>query len=214
MATIPLKPQYGPTLGTLLAPRWHAASRGVRVIVRAAGIGLVVLAIAVALTLWPATYSHGGPAPFHFSYRGLYRTTPEAGQYVRIDRRDDDGRLEDSFAVSPLHLPPYSGGLSGELPVYASGYIDRLRAKFSDFVLRGEGKTRVNTVPAYNIFYTARIEGREMYGRDVLLLPAREGVRDGVSLQMLTLPRPPLTSPLEVASAGVLERPVETFTIG
>jgi hypothetical protein len=52
-----------------------------------------------------------------------------------------------------------------------------------------------------------------MYGRDVLLLPAREGVRDGVSLQMLTLPRPPLTSPLEVASAGVLERPVETFTI-
>ena len=212
MATIPLKPQYGPTLGTLLAPRWHAAPRGVRVLVRAAGVGLVVLAIAAALALWPATYSHGGPAPFHFSYRGLYRTTPEAGQYVRIDRRAA-GRLEDSFAVSPLHLPPYSGGLSGELPVYASGYIDRLRAKFTGFVLRGEGKTRVNTVPAYNIFYTARIEGREMYGRDVLLLPAREGVRDGVSLEVLTLPRPPLTSPLEVASAGVLERPVETFTI-
>jgi hypothetical protein len=213
MATIPLKPQYGPTLGTLLAPRWHAAPRAVRVLVRAAAVGLVALAIAATLALWPATYSHGGPAPFHFSYRGLYRTTPEAGQYVRIDRRAT-GRLEDSFAVSPLHLPPYSGGLSGELPVYASGYIDRLRAKFSDFVLRGEGKTRVNTVPAYNIFYTARIEGREMYGRDVLLLPEGTGVRDGVALEILTLPRPPLTSPLEVASAGVLERPVETFTIG
>jgi hypothetical protein len=34
-----------------------------------------------------------------------------------------------------------------------------------------------------------------------------------VALEILTLPRPPLTSPLEVASAGVLERPVETFTI-
>jgi hypothetical protein len=213
MATIPLKPQYGPTLGTLLAPRWHAVPRPVRVLVRAAGVGLVVLAIAAVFALWPATYSRGGPTPFHFSYRGLYRTTPEAGQYVRIDRRAG-GWLEDSFAVSPLHLPPYSGGLSGELPVYASGYIDRLRAKFSDFLLRGEGKTRVNTVPAYNIFYTATVEGREMYGRDVLLLPAREGVRDGVSLEMLTLPRPPLTSPLEVASAGVLERPVETFTFG
>jgi hypothetical protein len=56
------------------------------------------------------------------------------------------------------------------------------------------------------------VEGREMYGRDVLLLPEREGVRDGVALEMLTLPRPPLT-PLEVATAGVLERPVETFTI-
>jgi hypothetical protein len=212
MATIPLKPQYGPTLGTLLAPRWHAAPRAVRILARAAGVGIVVLAVAVALTLWPATYSHGGPAPFHFSYRGLYRTTPEAGQYVRIDRRGD-GRLEDSFAVSPLHLPPYSGGLSGELPVYASGYIDRLRAKFNGFVLRGEGKTRVNTVPAYNIFYTARIEGREMYGRDVLLLPEHQGVRDGVALEMLTLPSAGVTSPLEVATAGVLERPVETFTI-
>jgi len=212
MATIPLKPQYGPTLGTLLAPRWHAAPQAVRILARAAGVGLVVLVIAATLALWPATYSHGGPAPFHFSYRGLYRTTPEAGQYVRIDRRGG-GRLEDSFAVSPLHLPPYSGGLSGELPVYASGYIDRLSGKFRDFVLRGEGKTRVNTVPAYNIFYTARIEGREMYGRDVLLLPERQGVRDGVALEMLTLPSAGVTSPLEVATAGVLERPVETFTI-
>ena len=80
-------------------------------------------------------------------------------------------------------------------------------------MLRGEGKTRVNTVPAYNIFYTTTVEGRELYGRDVLLLPAREGVRDGVALEMLTLPSPSLTSPLEVATAGVLERPVETFTI-
>jgi hypothetical protein len=212
MATIPLKPQYGPTLGTLLAGRWHGASRAVRGLVRAACVGLVVIAVAVVLTLLPAAYSHGGPAPFSFSYRGLYRTTPEPGQYVRIDRRGD-GRLEDSFAVSPLHLPPYGGGLSGELPVYASGYIDRLRAKFADFVLRGEGKTRVNTVPAYNIFYTTTVEGREMYGRDVLLLPERAGARDGVALELLTLPSPPLTSPLEVASAGVLERPVETFTI-
>jgi hypothetical protein len=212
MATIPLKPQYGPTLGTLLAPRWRAAPRAVRGLVRAACVGIVVLAVAVALTLWPATYSHGGAAPFHFSYRGLYRTAPEAGQYVRIDRRAA-GRLEDSFAVSPLRLPPYAGGLSGELPLYASGYIDGLSRKFSGFVLRGEGKTRVNTVPAYNIFYTARIEGREMYGRDVLLLPARQGVRDGVAIEMLTLPTAALTSPLEVATAGVLERPVETFTI-
>jgi hypothetical protein len=215
VASVPLKPQYGPTLGQLLAPRWHAASRTVRGAVIAAGAGLVVLTIAVALTLLPARISYGGVAPFHFSYRGLYRTAPAPGEYVRIERRSH-GRLEDSFAVGPLRLPPYAGGLSGELPLYASGYIRELSGRYSDFVLRGEGKTRVNTVPAYNVFYTATVEGREMYGRDVLLLPEGSGVRDGVDIEMLTSPSATaqITSPLEVASAGVLEEPVETFTFG
>jgi hypothetical protein len=81
--------------------------------------------------------------------------------------------------------------------------------------LRGEGKTRVNTVPAYNIFYTAMLEGRQMYGRDVLLLAERQGVRDGVAIEMLTSPsaNSKVTSPLEVASAGVLEKPLKTFTL-
>jgi hypothetical protein len=214
MATIPLKPRYGPTLGRLLEPRWRAAPRAFRGLVFAAAAGLVALAIAAALTLWPATYSHGGATPFHFSYRGLYRTAPAPGQLVRIERRAH-GRLEDSFAVAPLRLPPYSGGLSAELPLYASGYIKGLSGKYSGFVLRGEGKTRVNTVPAYNVFYTAMIEGRQMYGRDVLLLGKRQGVRDGVAIEMLTSPsaNSKVTSPLEVASAGVLEKPLKTFTL-
>jgi hypothetical protein len=215
MSSIPLKPQYGPTLGRLLTPRWNAAPRAVRGAVLAAGCGLVVLAIAVTFALLPAKFSYGGAAPFHFSYRGLYRTAPASGQYVRVERRSHGG-LEDSFAVAPLRLAPYEGALSGELPLYASGYIARLRGKYSDFVLRGEGKTRVNTVPGYNVLYTATVEGREMYGRDVLLLPERPGVRDGVALEMLTSPSADakVTSPLEVASDGVLEKPLETFTFG
>jgi hypothetical protein len=215
MPTVPLKPQYGPTLGRLLAPRWHAAGSVVRGAVIAAGIGLVALAIGAFLTLEPAKISYGGAVPFHFNYRGLYRTAPAPGEYVRVRRRAD-GRLEDSFAVSPLRLPPYAGGLSGELPLYASGYIDALSGKYRDFVLRGEGKTRVNTVPAYNVFYTATVQGREMYGRDVLLLPEQAGVRDGVAIEMLTSPtaNSQVTSPIEVAGAGVLERPLKTFTFG
>jgi hypothetical protein len=55
-----------------------------------------------------------------------------------------------------------------------------------------------------------------MYGRDVLLLPERPEVRDGVAIEMLTSPSASskVTSPLEVASAGVLEKPLETFTFG
>lgn len=215
MAAVPIKPEYGPTLGRLLSPRWRASSRIVRAIVIASILVLLALSLGAALSLLNAKYSHGGKVPFSFSYRSLYRVAPDPGGYVKIQRRSDD-RLEDSFAVEPLTLPPYSGGLSSELPLYAAGYIQTLRARYVDFVLRADGKTRVNTVPAYNILYTARVDGQTMWGRDVLLLPERPGIREGVDIVMLTSPTasPQVTSPLEVAGAGVLLKPLKTFTLG
>lgn len=211
-----MKQEYGPTLGRLLSPRWRAASPLVRRVVIAAGVGLLVLAVAVVLTLENATFSHGGRVPFGFAYRGLWRVAPDPGGYVKIERRRASGALEDSYAVEPLSLPPYSGELSGELPVYAAGYIRSLAQRHAGFVLRGEGKTRVNTVPAYQVLYTAQVEGRTMYGRDVLLLPERAGAREGVEIVMLTSPtaNAQVDSPLEVASTGVLLRPLKTFSFG
>lgn len=213
---MPIKPEYGPTLGRLLSPRWRATSRLVRRTVIVAVVGLLALVLAAALSLLNAKYSHGGKVPFSFSYRSLYRVAPDPGGYVKVQRHRSDGRVEDSFAVEPLELPPYSGGLSGELPLYAAGYIRGLRAHYVDFVLRAEGKTRVNTVPAYDVLYTALVDGQAMWGRDVLLLPDRPGVREGVDIVMLTSPTASsqVTSPLEVASAGVLLKPLKTFTLG
>jgi hypothetical protein len=216
MMAVPMKPQYGPTLGRLLSPRWRAAPALVRWVVIAAGVALLALFVAAVLTLENASFSHGGRVPFSFSYRGLYRVAANPGGYVKVQRHRSDGVLEDSFAVAPLVLPPYSGSLSGELPLYATGYIRRLARQYPGFALRGEGKTRVNTVPAYNIFYTVPVAGRRMYGRDVLLLPERTGAREGVVIMMLTSPtaNTRVKAPSEVASAGVLERPLETFTFG
>jgi len=213
---VPIKPEYGPTLGRLLSPRWRATSPLARRTAIVAMVGLLALALAAALSLLNATYSHGGKVPFSFSYRSLYRVAPNPGGYVKVQRHRSDGRLEDSFAVEPLELPPYAGGLSGELPLYAAGYIRGLRARYVDFVLRAEGKTRVNAVPAYDVLYTALVEGQTMWGRDVLLLPDRPGVREGVDIVMLTSPTASsqVTSPLEVASAGVLLKPLKTFTLG
>jgi hypothetical protein len=214
MAGVQMKPEYGPTLGRLLAPRWHAASALVRGVAICAGVALLALLVAAALTLMNATYSHGGSVPFSFDYRDLYRVPADKGGYVKIQRHRPDGSLEDSYAVDPLRLPPYSGEISGELPLYAASYIDELQRRDRDFVLQGEGKTRVNSVYGYDVFYTAVVGGREMYGRDVLLLPERPGVREGVDIVMLTSPTADseVTSPMEVAFAGVLERPLKSFS--
>lgn len=69
-------------------------------------------------------------------------------------------------------------------------------------------------MPAYNIYFTAQVKGREMYGRDVLLVPERPGARQGVTIAMLTSPtaNAQVTSPLLVATAGVLYQPLRTFS--
>jgi hypothetical protein len=214
MAAVRMKPQYGPTLGVLLSPRWRAASPLVRAIVIAACVALLALLIGAGLTLENASYSHGGPVPFSFSYRNLYRVKPDPGGFVKMQRHRSDGELEDSLAVGPLRLPPYSGTLSGELPLYAAGYITGLRRRHPQFELAGEGKTKVDTIFAYAVSYTTVLDGRTMWGRDILLLPERPGAREGVDIVMLTSPTADsqVDGPQEVGSAGVLSRPLRTFS--
>ena len=215
MPSIPLKPEYGPTLGRLLAPRWNSYPRLVRSAAILAALALLAILVGAALTLVNSSYSQSGPVPFGFDYRDLYKVPAGPGQYVQV-RAPSHGRLRESFAVGPLRLPSYKGSLSAELPVYASSYIDELRHVDAGFVLRGEGKTRVNTVPAYDILYTRKILGSTYYGRDVLLLPGHAGARLGVRITMLSEPHadPRVTSPTSVGTTGTLELPLETFTIG
>ncbi len=164
------------------------------------------------LTLLDASYSHGGKVPFSFSYRGLYRTAPNPGGYVKVTRTSH-GRLQDSFAVAPLVLAPYGGSVTAELPLFVAAYTRVLAARFADFRLEGEGKTRITpTFGGYDVRYSALVDGGRMYGRDVMLLPAGHQVREGVVVEMLTTEHASVSKP--VASSGVLETPLKTFTFG
>jgi len=216
MVVVPIKPEYGPTLGHLLAPRWHAASRAARRTVVLGGAALLVALVAAVLTLENASYSHGGSVPFSFSYRDLYRVAPDPGGYVKVQRHSANGALAESFAVDPLLLPPYTGELSAEMPVFAASYIRALGRRDSDFELRGEGKTKVNGVPAYDIFYTTSVDGRKMFGRDFLLLGEAKGAREGVAIVILLASgaSPSITSPAEVATGSTLGRPLKSFSLG
>ncbi|HEY2631473.1 MAG TPA: hypothetical protein VGI26_03755 [Solirubrobacteraceae bacterium] len=212
MTSIPLKPQYGPTLGRLLEPRWRAAPKVARVMVVGVAVALLVLAVGGALTLLNASYSHGGRVPFSFSYKGLYRTTPDHGGYVKV-ASISSGRLRNSFAVAPIVLAPYTGSVTGELPLFASGYIHTLERRFADFKLKGEGKTRItSTLAGYDVRYTMLLDGRAMYGRDIMLMPPGRHVLEGVVIEMLTDEHASVAKP--VANSGVLETPLKTFAFG
>jgi hypothetical protein len=218
VAAIPIKAEYGPTLGRLLAPRWHAASRGARAAVIAALVLLVLAAGGIALTLLNARYSHGGEVAFHFDYRGLYRTAPEPGGYVKVQRLGPKGAFEYSYAVAPLQLPPYRGSITGELPLYAGTYSAALGRRFLDYVPRGEGKTRVNNnITGYEVLFTATVRGKPAYGRAVMLLPDGAHERRGVEVVMLAAKDARelrANTPMEVGATGVLLRPLKTFSFG
>ncbi len=212
MVSVPLKPQYGPTLGKLLEPRWRSAAPAVRAVIITAAVGLLALAVGAVLTLLDASYSHGGPVPFSFHYKGLYRTAPDRGGYVKV-ARSSGGRLQDSYAVAPLVVAPYQGSVTGELPLTAASYAHTLAARFAGLRIEGEGKTRISSsLQGYELLYTALVAGRKMYGRDVTLLPDRRGAREGVVIEMLS--NEPATISLPVASSGVLETPLKTFSFG
>ena len=156
MAAVPIKPEYGPTLGRLLAPRWRAASRrAARAVIAARASASLALLVGVVLTLLNATYSHGGAVPFSFSYRSLYRVDARTRRLREgSGARRATGALEYSFAVDPLALPPYTGASRASCRSTPAATSARCARRYPDFVLRGEGKTRVNTRAGYQVLYT------------------------------------------------------------
>lgn len=218
MTAIPLQSQYGPTLGALLAPRWRRVPRAGRALVILAGVALVVAVAGAVATLEHPRLSHAGSVSFGFAYPGLYRASPPTGVDALV-RRTKDGGVEDSFAVAELKLAPYRGEPSGALALYAAGDIHRLATTYPGFKLRGEGWTQLNSISpyaVYNVFFRARVGGREMYGRDTLLLPERAGARRGVAISMLTAvgANKQVDSPLLVGAKGALAAPLGSFTLG
>jgi hypothetical protein len=212
LTSIPLKPQYGPTLGKLFEPRWRSAAPAVRALVVAAGVGLLALMVALVLSLLNASYSHGGSVPFSFEYRGLYKTPPNPGGFVKV-AHSSGGKLKDSYAVAPLSIAPYVGSVTGELPLAAAAYTRTLAARFSGFRLEGEGKTRISSkLAGYDVLYSALVDGQKLYGRDVILIPPHRGASDGVVIEMLSSESASVSKP--VASSGVLETPLKTFEFG
>lgn len=212
MTSIPLKPQYGPTLGRLLEPRWRSAAPTVRALVIAVGVGLLALMIALVLSLLNASYSHGGAVPFSFEYRSLHKTAPNPGGFVRV-ARSSGGKLEDSYAVAPLAIGSYRGSVTGELPLAAAAYARTLATRFPAFRQEGEGKTRISsTLAGYQVLYSALVDGQRLHGRDVILIPSHHGANEGVVVEMLS--NEPATVSKPVASSGVLETPLKTFAFG
>ena len=111
------------------------------------------------------------PVAYNLAYAPqARRVAPEGRETLRI-ASPPGATAPYSFAVSTLRLPGYRGDVSAELTLLSATLIEQMRARIPGFVYRGDGRVNVNRQPGYQIVYQARIGGKTVYGKRVLLVP-------------------------------------------
>lgn len=180
-----VRPEFGPTLPELLAPR-------LRRLPRAARFALAALALLVVLGLAKVLFGGGGsaalrgivvrePIAANFVYRApFHKLTPGPGELAKVGAANGQ-----SFAVRELRVAPYRGDAAGMLPVLASQLEAKMERELPGFQWRYDGRTNVNRIQGYEILFQYRPNGKLTYGRRILLLPTVTATQ-GVDLLLLS----------------------------
>ena len=214
----PVRPEFRPTLPELLAPRMRGMGRA-RV---AAIVALGLLATAALALLIRGSGSTTDtvvvrdPVAFNLVYdtARLERTQPPpAGTALELRTPASDPDAE-TFTVRPITLPAYAGDPAGEQPIVASALIEQMRRADPAFILRSEGRTRINRQPGYQIQFQTRVGGRTAYGRRALLFPDEPGVREGADITVLSVRSDTIPNVDAVGSNGPMKQPYRSFRFG
>jgi GNAT superfamily N-acetyltransferase len=199
----------GPTLPQLVGAR------------RARRLLLAALAAAAALVAWNALRPEPGigrvlverPVAFNLDAGELGRADAPAGAVLRLARPQGE-----SLTARPVALPAYRGDVVAALMATAPERARALRAELGDdLVVRGEGRTRVNEQPGYQLQYQFRQDGATAYGRLVLLVPKEQDdpmPRRGVALDLRTPRNGAVPNVFAVGNNGVLKTPLRSFRFG
>lgn len=216
-----VRPEYGPTLPELVAPRIAGVPRRTRVVVAIAAVAVVAAAVA-ALVLRgadPVEVVVREPVAFTlvFDEAALQRVAPPAGAELALRERGD--RAPQRLRVEPLELPAYRGDPSAAVLGISAQAIDRLRREVPGFVLRSEGRFRLNEATSgYAISFQGRDGGKVRYGKQVLAYPdPAEGdpmPREALRVTLL-LDRSPANPNVDsVGVNGPLKRPLRSIRFG
>ena len=219
-----MQERFGPSLPQVLAPRIDRLPALARRV--GAVIALVILAVIIALVLRTRDPVYrGSVGPVHFSVtwpHALTRETPARGELLSL-RQQSGSSLLATFTVTPLHLAPYAGEISGQLPIVAINYERGLERRYGAlFTPWSLGRTRIINTAAFTFTYKLVQGGETYFGRVVFITPHLSGDRTGLILSMLqgrphvilreaTAPAAP--TPDAVGAGGSLQEPLQHLRI-
>lgn len=203
MSPLSVKREFGPTLPQLVSSRLLAVVAAVLAIVAA------VVLLSGATERDETTVVVREPVAFNLRHGpALERVRALPGEQLRLRGRDQ------SFTVRPLSLPAYRGEPAGSLPAFAETAIRELDARYEDFELADEGRARINENPGYGVGFRARLDGRRVWGRLVMLVPDEPAVRQGVTIEMVAGRRAGVSNASEVGTVGQVKLPYRSFRFG
>ena len=180
----PARPDYGPSLPGLLRRRFGIRERITKLVALVIAVAIAI-GVVFALLSGPEHVVYRAGPTFNIQYSSdvLERVAPRGAELVRLEAHEGD--LTPSITISGLRLPAYSGNVtSGLLPVYVDGHQRELSRMLEDFRLRDEGSARFNDAQGYQVGFRFGPPGHFTWGRDVMLVPGDEDVREGVVLRL------------------------------
>lgn len=207
-----VKPQYGPSLVQMLAPR--------PLVVRTAAAALAALLVAAVVIV--ALRSRADetfvlehqPVTYNLVYGPQFERVQRPGALLAL-RNTRDGLFLDSYVLRDLSLPPYRGAVGGMLPLYANGYVDKLRRRYRGFQFVGEGRTRINNGIGYQVTFRSKLGARTLYGRHLLLVEDQpDGLRRGVIVELESTAAAGTPNADEIGNHGALKSPLRSFRFG
>jgi len=223
VSSLPVKPEFGPSLPELAGPRWRRLPRAARAgaVVLAAlllvGLAALVLGGGAGERTVVVEPERGNGVAFNLRHATtLARVEPAGGELLRLEQRRGDA-VVGAFAVRPLRLPAYRGAPGGVFPALAERLIAELGGRYTDLEVADEGRVNVNEAPGYAVGFRARRDGQRVWGRTVLLVPATDPpmpVRDGVRIDLVASPGSGVANPADVGAVGQLKLPLRSFRFG
>lgn len=218
-----VREELGPSLPQLAAPHWQPLPRRRRVALVAAGVALLIVLVAARFALRedPLTIEVvREPVAFNLIHRADFDPVdPRPGELLRLEGvLPGRSGARESFTVRPLTVAPFRGDISAAYLLLASRRLAELRAADPAVRYRGEGKTRINLIPGYQLTYQTRRAGRLVYGKRFFLVPepgdGEPQGREGVELTLLAPYSGQTPNPAAVGSDVLLKAPLRSFRFG
>jgi hypothetical protein len=210
-----VREEFGPTLPELLGRRLGMRQRTVWLSLAAIGAVAVVVVALLALRGDPSQHTIVVREPVTYNLirtDALRRVAPRPGETLRLQSRSGPPQ---SFAVRPLRLAPYKGDVSAALTILSARLIDEMRAQYTGFVWRGDGRVNINKQPGYQIIFQARVGGRTTYGRRVLLVAEPDPPpREGIDVTILAARSPSVPNLDSVGATGALKTSYRSLRFG